>query len=689
MKFLELLDREVRYLKGVGPKRAQDFEKLGVKKVEDLLFLLPRRYEDRREIRSLGDLVFGEENLIKGKVLGIEDISSRKGIRIIKALISDGGRRRAYAVWFNKLYIKKLLLKGKEYLFYGKVIQRYGEIQIQDPEIEPFEDVAEMNAGRILPVYPLAGRLSQRIVRSAVEGALELVSPEVVDFLPEFIRKENSLMELSIAFRELHFPSDSSSAIEARRRLAFDELFLLQLFLALRARERKSESAPVLRVRGHLLREFWKRLSFTLTRDQARAWREIRDDLSSGKPMNRLLQGDVGSGKTVIAIASMLLAVENGYQSALMVPTEVLAEQHFCVLDQYLTPLGVKIGLLTGSLRERVKRRVINELASGETKVVVGTHALIQERVEFKNLALVVIDEQHRFGVLQKAALLKKSISPHVLVMTATPIPRTLSLTLYGDLDVSLIKELPPGRKPVMTYWVSERKRDKVYEFVKKRVREGEQAYIICPLVEESEALEAESAVKLYEELKRRVFREERLGLIHGRMKMEEKERVMKSFKHGEIQILVATPVIEVGIDVPNATVMVIESADRFGLSQIHQLRGRVGRGGKQSYCVLIANPKTEEARKRLSIIVSTTDGFKIAEEDLKLRGPGELCGIRQHGITDFKVADILRDFDLLALARKEAFHLVNASKALREYSLLKVFVKRKFAEAGELLNVG
>ncbi len=688
MKFLELLDREVRYLKGVGPKRAQDFEKLGVKKVEDLLFLLPRRYEDRREVRALSDLVFGEANLVRGKVLGVDEISSRKGIRVIKALISDGGRKKAYAVWFNKLYLKKLILKGKEYLFYGKVIRKYGEIQIQDPEFEPLEDVADISAGKILPVYPLAGKLSQKIVRSAVETALDLVSSELVEFLPERIKRRNSLMDFPVALREIHFPASSSSARDARRRLAFDELFFLQLFLALRARERKSESAPVLRIKGDLLREFWKRLSFRLTRGQARAWKEIREDLSSGRPMNRLLQGDVGSGKTVIAIASMLLAVENGYQAAFMVPTEVLAEQHFWVLDQYLTPLGVRIGLLTGSLKERVKRRVLEELASGEIKVVVGTHALIQERVEFKNLALVVIDEQHRFGVMQRAALLKKGNSPHVLVMTATPIPRTLSLTLYGDLDVSLIKELPPGRKPVMTYWVSERKRNKVYEFVKKRIKEGEQAYVICPLVEESDVLEAESAIRLYEELKEGFFKSERLGLIHGRMKMEEKEKVMKDFKSGKIQVLVATPVIEVGIDVPNATVMVIESADRFGLSQIHQLRGRVGRGVKQSYCILIASPKTEEARKRLSVIVSTTDGFKIAEEDLRLRGPGELCGIRQHGVTDFRVADILRDFDLLTLARKEALELVESSRDLSEYPLLKTFVKRRYAEAGELLDV-
>ncbi|KUK14588.1 MAG: ATP-dependent DNA helicase RecG [Synergistetes bacterium] len=688
MKFLELLDREIRYLKGIGPKRASDFEKLGVVTLEDLLYLLPRRYEDKREVRSLTELVFGDFNLIKAKVVNVEEVNVRRNLKIIRALISDGSRRKAYAVWYNKGYIKKFLSLGREFLFYGKVISKYGEIQVQDPEFEPVEDLDALGAGRILPVYPLAGNLTQKVLRSVVGMVLDMILPELPDIVPRDVLERNSLMDLPSALREVHFPSSLKEVSKARDRLAFDELFLLQLFLALRVRERKTVEAPVLRPRGDLLREFWNRLSFTLTNAQKRAWKEIQADLSSGKPMNRLLQGDVGSGKTIIAIAAMLLAVENGYQAALMAPTEVLAEQHFWVLDQYLTPLGVKIGLLIGSLKDRVKRRVVEEIASGDIKVVVGTHALIQEGVEFKNLALVVIDEQHRFGVMQRAALLKKGDSPHVLVMTATPIPRTLSLTIYGDLDVSIMDEMPPGRKPVMTYWVTSKKREKVYEFVKKRVSLGEQAYIICPLIEESEVLEAEAATKLFEELNATFFKEERVGLLHGRMKSEEKEMVMKAFKRGDLQILVSTPVIEVGIDVPNATVMVIESADRFGLSQIHQLRGRVGRGPKQSYCILLADPKTEEAKKRLSVVVSTTDGFKIAEEDLKMRGPGELCGVRQHGVTDFKVADILRDYKLLALARKEAFFLVEKSPNLKDYPLLRLMVKRKFAEVGELIDV-
>lgn len=688
MKFLELLNQEIRYLRGIGPKRASDFEKLGVKTLEDLLYLVPRRYEDKREIRSLNELVFGDFNLVKAKVLGIEEISIRKNLKVIKALISDGSRKRAYAVWFNKEYLKKLLSQGKEFLFYGKVISKYGEIQIQDPEFESIEDLEELGAGKIMPIYPLAGSLTQKVLRTAVQMALENLVSELPEIIPQDILERNSLIDLPSAFREIHFPSSSEMALRARDRLAFDELFLLQLFLALKMKDRKSESAPILKVKGDLLREFWSKLPFTLTNAQKRAWKEIQADLSSGRPMNRLLQGDVGSGKTIIAIASMLLAVENGYQAALMAPTEVLAEQHFWVLDQYLTPLGVKIGLLIGSLKDRTKRRILEELANGETKVVVGTHALIQEGVEFKKLALVIIDEQHRFGVMQRAALLRKGSSPHVLVMTATPIPRTLSLTIYGDLDVSIMDEMPPGRKPVMTYWVTSKKREKVYEFVKNRVSQGEQAYVICPLIEESDVLEAEAATELFEELKITFFREERVGLLHGRMKTEEKERVMKAFKAGELDILVATPVIEVGIDVPNATVMVIESADRFGLSQIHQLRGRVGRSHKQSYCILLADPKTEEARKRLSIIVSTTDGFKIAEEDLKLRGPGELCGVRQHGVTDFKVADILRDYKLLSIARNEAFSLIERSPDLKEYPILRLMIKRKFAEVGDLISV-
>ncbi|MCS7233090.1 MAG: ATP-dependent DNA helicase RecG [Synergistetes bacterium] len=688
MRFLELFGQEIRYIKGIGPKRALDFEKLNVRTLEDLIYLLPRRYEDRREVRSLKEVIFGDLNLVKAKVLGVEEVSVRRNFKVIKALISDGTRKKAYAVWFNKDYVKKLLSLGKEFLFYGKVVSKYGEIQIQDPEFEPIEDVGELSVGKILPIYPLAGNLTQKILRSAVETALELLIPEIPEIIPQDILERNSLMPLTSALKEVHFPSSLELALKARDRLAFDELFLLQLFLALKMRDRKIESAPIFKVRGDLLREFWNRLPFTLTNAQKRAWREIQSDLSSGKPMNRLLQGDVGSGKTVIAIASMLLAVENGYQAVLMAPTEVLAEQHFWVLDQYLTPLGVKIGLLIGSLKDRTKKRILEELSNGETKVVVGTHALIQEGVEFKNLGLVIIDEQHRFGVMQRAALLKKGNSPHVLVMTATPIPRTLSLTIYGDLDVSVIDEMPPGREPVMTYWVTSKRREKVYEFVKNRVSQGEQAYVICPLIEESDVLEAEAATKLFEELKATFLKDEKLGLLHGRMKIEEKESVMKAFKAGKIEVLVATPVVEVGIDVPNATVMVIENADRFGLSQIHQLRGRVGRGHKRSYCILLADPKTEEARKRLSVIVSTTDGFKIAEEDLKLRGPGELCGVRQHGVTDFKVADILRDYDLLSIARNEAFSLVKESPDLKEYPILRLMVKRRFAEAGDLINV-
>jgi len=688
MKFLELLDQEIRYLKGIGPKRASDLEKLGVRTLEDLLYLIPRRYEDKREIRPLSDLVFGDFNLVKAKVLNIDEITARGNLKILKAPLSDGSRRKAYAVWFNKEYIRKLISIGKEYLFYGKVINKYGEIQIQDPEFEPLEDINELGAGKILPVYPLAGSLTQKVLRSAVSLALEVLAPELSDYVPDEILRRNSFLDLHTALREIHFPSSSDSILKARDRLAFDELFLLQLFLALRVKDRRSDVAPILRIKGDLLKEFWQRLPFSLTNAQKRAWMEISKDLSSGKPMNRLLQGDVGSGKTVIAVAAMLLAVENGYQAALMAPTEVLAEQHFWVLDQYLTPLGVRIGLLTGSLKDRTKKRILDDLSSGEIKVVVGTHALIQEGVAFKDLALVVIDEQHRFGVAQRAALLRKGDSPHVLVMTATPIPRTLSLTIYGDLDISVIDEMPPGRKPVMTYWVTSKKRDRVYEFVRSRVVQGEQAYVICPLIEESDALEAEAAIRLYEELKSTLLREERLGLIHGRMRMEEKELVMRAFKNGNIQVLVATPVIEVGIDVPNATVMVIESADRFGLSQLHQLRGRVGRGEKQSYCVLVADPKTEEARKRLSIIVSTTDGFKIAEEDLKMRGPGELCGVRQHGVTDFKVADVLRDYKLLTIARNEAFSLIERDPDLKSNPLLKLLVKRRFSGAGELISV-
>ncbi|HID56172.1 TPA: ATP-dependent DNA helicase RecG, partial [Candidatus Poribacteria bacterium] len=479
----------------------------------------------------------------------------------------------------------------------------------------------------------------------------------------------------------------------ARRRLIFDELFLIQLGLALRKRRVESSEGISFKVDGPLLTRFLESLPFKLTSAQRRVIEEIRSDMSKPHPMNRLIQGDVGSGKTVVAAAALVIAVESGYQGAMMAPTEILAAQHFNTLDRLLRPLGVNVVMLRGEMRGAERKKALESVRSGEARVIVGTHALIQEEVEFNRLGLVITDEQHRFGVLQRAALKGKGLSsPDVLVMTATPIPRTLALTLYGDLDLSIIDELPPGRRRVKTFWVSEDKREEMYEFIRNEVKSGRQAYVVYPLVEESEKLEdVKAATEMAEKLQNEVFPELRVGLLHGRLRPQEKDEVMEAFKGGEIDILVSTTVVEVGVDVPNASVMVIEHAERFGLAQLHQLRGRVGRSAYQSYCFLIANPKSEEARRRVEVMVNSNDGFEIAEADMKIRGPGELMGTRQSGMPDLKLANLLRDADLLALARKEAQRIVKIDPELKkaEHKMLREIIGKVWRENLEMMAIG
>ncbi|MBC7347390.1 MAG: ATP-dependent DNA helicase RecG [Clostridia bacterium] len=649
-----VLDQPVQYLKAVGPRRAGLLGKLGVHTLRDLLLYFPRHYEDRRILRPLGQLVPGETVTAGGTVVGLEERQLSARLRVLRACLEDTSGR-AWATWFNQDYLKQRLRPGQTVVVSGRVKAFLGIPEILVTDFETAGEAENLHTGRIVPFYPLTAGLSQRILRQIVFRALEYASsfPEV---LPEEIRARYRLPGIAQSLRDIHFPPDKTALRRARLRLAYEELFVFQLALLARRRRWQSRQKGIAHAPdGELSRRFLAELPFSLTPAQERVLREIKTDMESPWPMARLLQGDVGAGKTVVAAAAMVKAVEGGYQAVLMAPTELLAEQHWAGFRRWLAPLGLEVGLLTGSLAKKEKEEVLARTAAGSLPVVVGTHALIQEEVRFRHLGLVVIDEQHRFGVTQRASLLQKGWQPDVLVMTATPIPRTLALTLYGDLEVSVIDGLPPGRQPVITVWLPESRRQEAYAAVRREVAGGGQAYVVCPLVEESEALQAEAAQELAARLSREVFPDLTVGLVHGRLKREERERVMEAFRRGAVQVLVATTVIEVGVDVPQATVMVIEGAERFGLAQLHQLRGRVGRAARQAYCYLLGRPRSAQARERLRILSNCHDGFAVAEADLRLRGPGDFFGTRQHGLPQFRLADPVRDSRLVLAARRDA----------------------------------
>ncbi|MEN6371993.1 MAG: ATP-dependent DNA helicase RecG [Armatimonadota bacterium] len=680
------LDSPVQFVKGVGERMSRVLGKLGIFNVRDLIYHFPRRHEDRSHLARIGSLRGGEEVTIAGQIIASDNVRPRGGLVLTKVAINDGSGV-ATLTWFNQHYLKDRFLKmrGKEIIVYGTAqVGRWG-IEIQSPEWEELkEDEGPLSSKRIVPVYPLTEGLFQgtmrKIVSNALDGYLKLV-PEV---LPEKLRDRLDLMDIADAIRNMHFPEGKEALEAARKRLVFEELFMLQLALALRKREIDTPGAGIsFKIPENLREMLHSALPFELTGAQKKVIREISESMARPDCMNRLLQGDVGSGKTAVAMAAILIAAANGYQSALMAPTEILAEQHYLGLSQMLSALHVKVDLLTGSVTAKKKREAYERIASGETNLAIGTHAVIQENVEFSRLGLVIIDEQHRFGVLQRAALRDKGLNPDVLVMTATPIPRTLTLTVYGDLEISIIDELPPGRKPIRTHWKQIDERDRVYAGVRKLVSEGRQAYIVCPLVEESEKLQAKAATEIYKHLANDVFSDLRVGLLHGQMKTADKDTVMSAFRAGEIDVLVATTVIEVGVDVPNATVMVIEDAHRFGLAQLHQLRGRVGRGENQSFCVMVGDASNDDAAARLGVMTRTTDGFIISEEDLKIRGPGEFYGTRQSGIPALKVTDIFRDIPILELARKEAFEMIKIDPNLAnpEIRALKSDMLKKYED--------
>lgn len=683
------LETDVQFVKGVGPRLAGILAKLDIFTVRDLIYHFPRRHEDRTRFAKVSSLCHGESATILGTVLAADNVKTRGSLVLTKVALDDGSGV-ATLTWFNQKYRKDqfLKLKGRQIVAYGTVAEGRWGIEIANPEWEPYSEGADpLSSGRVVPVYPLTEGLFQNQIRKAIKGAIDIYVPLVVEVLPEDLRNRLDLMDIGDVLRNIHFPESQAALEAARKRLVFEELFLLQLALALRKRGMEMPGhGTQFKMPENFREELKQVLPFELTKAQKRVVKEIAADMAKPQCMNRLLQGDVGSGKTAVALAAMLIAVRNGYQAALMAPTEILAEQHYLGITRMLENLGVleiSVDLLKGSLRSRQRQQVIERIASGQTKIAIGTHALIQEGVEFHKLGLVIVDEQHRFGVLQRAALMEKGLNPDILVMTATPIPRTLTLTIYGDLDVSIIDELPPGRKPIRTHWKQIGDRKKVYHALRTLIDQGRQAYVVCPLIEESDKLQVRAASELAEFLQTEMFPDLVVGLLHGQMKTDEKDAVMKAFRAGQINILVSTTVIEVGVDVPNATCMVIEDADRFGLAQLHQLRGRVGRGDEQSFCVLICEGNSEDSIKRMQVMSSTSDGFTIAEEDLKLRGPGEFYGTRQSGMAGLKIADIFRDIPILELARKEAFDLIDKDPNLRHpaFKTLRKDLTKKYDE--------
>jgi ATP-dependent DNA helicase RecG len=698
------LDAPITVVKGISTGLSTSFGKMGVKTVRDLIYFFPHRHLDYSQLKFISQLVEGEEQTIVANVWQAQE-TRPGGRRSTEAIVGDEtGNIRV--VWFNQPYLAKKLTTNARIMLSGRVSLFKGRHVFLSPEWELMEgpDFIGVHTARLVPVYPLTHGLRPRQVRRLMKDFIDRWSGQVPDFLPEELRRHLGLLELPAAISQAHYPDDVATKDRARIRLAFDELFLLQLGVMTKKRDwQEGRPGCPFDVATPALDKFLKSLPFTLTAAQDKVIGEIMADLQKNQPMSRLLQGEVGSGKTVVATAALLVAVASGFQGAFMAPTEILAEQHFATVGQLLSRLGreegegylksyagilsrpLKVALLIGDIKQAGKKQLQKQVREGDIDIVIGTHALVQKGVTFHRLGLAVVDEQHRFGVEQRSALREKGFGPHMLVMTATPIPRTLALTLYGDLDLSVIDELPPGRQVVKTKWLKPGQRESAYAFLRKQIAAGRQAFILCPLIEESEAIAAQAAVVEYERLSQDVFPDLRLGLLHGRLSSAEKDGVMADFRAGNLDILVSTPVIEVGIDIPNATVMLIESADRFGLSQLHQFRGRVGRGKEQSYCMLLAENPSEVARERLDIIEKTQDGFKLAEADLKMRGPGEFFGTRQSGLPDLRMAKI-SDVALLELARREAIKLFQVDPALKraEDRLLGQEMARVWAGAAE-----
>jgi ATP-dependent DNA helicase RecG len=685
-----VLNQPVQYLKGVGPKRSETLGRLGIHTIYDMLHYFPRDYKDRTRIQKISEAKLGGEITIQGKVLGVNPRVARNRIHILEVFVGDETGTVA-ATWFNQPFLTKKFRIGDILFLHGKV-GAYKYLQLLSPEFEIIsEDEVNVKGGEIIPVYPLTESISHIHFRKIMRDVVNSFSDYIEEILPAKVIRRNQLIPLKSALKDIHFPKSFDCLKDAKYRLVYNELFILEIAMALRRRCIKEERGISFRVGTNVDSHIRKLIPFNLTGAQERVINEIKEDMRSDKPMNRLLQGDVGSGKTVVAIYAVLVAIANGYQTALMAPTEILAEQHYQTIQKYLANSHVRVCLLTGKTNTRQRKSELQQIADGNINLVVGTHALIEEAVNFKQLGLVVVDEQHKFGVVQRLKLKEKGSCPDMLIMTATPIPRTLSLTVFGDLDISVIDEMPPGRTPIKTILVPKDDEKEAYNFIQSEIQKGRQAFIVYPLVEESKVFNLKSATAEAKRLQNEVFPALKIGLLHGQMKPAEKEKVMSDFKERQYDVLVSTIIIEVGIDVTNATIMVVEHAERFGLSQLHQLRGRIGRGSEQSHCLLFGDPKTPEARERLKIMAKTNDGFKIAEMDFRLRGPGEFFGTRQHGLPELKISDLLRDFSILKQVRKDAFEIVAEDTHLASQAHLKIKQKiiETFKDRLELVNIG
>jgi len=671
----------VQFIKGVGPKKAELLAKLDIHCVKDLLYYLPRRYEDRSVFTPIRQMRVGQYYTVNAKVLSTGIYSTKKGIPVLQLRLGDG-TGSFYCVWFNMVFLAKNFKAGQDIIVYGR-LDLFDKLQMSHPDYEILKDGEDpVSMGKIVPVYSLTEDVTQKYLRGLVSRALEGYAGELQDVLPDDIRKSHDLADIRFAINNIHFPDTMEDLDKSYRRIVFEEFLMLQIALARKKAAFHAHTKGLKHdIKEGALEEFLKLLSFKLTSAQERVMNEIARDMAGSKAMNRLLQGDVGSGKTVVSMYALYLTVKNGYQGVIMAPTEILARQHYVAISGIFMPLGINVRLLISGLEDTVKSQIKAEVKNGDVDIICGTHALIQEDVNFNNLGLAVIDEQHKFGVNQRSAMKSKGPNAHMLAMTATPIPRTLALTIYGDMDLSVIDELPQGRKPVTTFFIEENKREQVYKFIDEEIKKGRQVFMVYPRITTDDESEVKSAESMYGRIQEHVFPQYKVGLIHGKMAAEQKSEIMSKFKTRKYDILVSTVVIEVGLDIPNASLMVIENAERFGLAQLHQLRGRIGRGGHDSYCILIGDHEGENAERRFSKMLETQDGFEIAEEDLQLRGPGEFLGKKQHGLPEIRFGNILKDFEIMENSRKAAFEIVSKDPGLTnpDYCGLKKNMQRRF----------